>query len=39
MISIKVAPGRVEPYVSHKGSAWYQKTLSLRSTAISLEVR
>jgi hypothetical protein len=39
VISVKVAPGRAEAYVSPKGSAWYAKTLSLRSTAISLEVR
>ncbi|KAI8465728.1 MAG: pyruvate kinase [Monoraphidium minutum] len=36
-ISIKVAPGRAERYVSPKGSAWYAQTLSLRSTAIALE--
>ncbi|KIY96424.1 pyruvate kinase [Monoraphidium neglectum] len=36
-ISIKVAPGRADKYVSPKGSAWYAKTVSLRSTAISLE--
>lgn len=32
-----MAPGRAEKYVSPKGSAWYAKTLSLRSTAICLE--
>ena len=38
VVSIKVAPGRAEQYVSHKGSTWYEPTLSLRSTAIALEV-
>ncbi|GBF99836.1 pyruvate kinase [Raphidocelis subcapitata] len=37
VVSIKVAPGRAEQYVSHKGSTWYEPTLSLRSTAIALE--
>jgi hypothetical protein len=38
VVSVKVAPGRAEQYVSHEGSAWYEPTLSLRSTAIALEV-
>jgi len=38
VISVKVAPGRADAYVS-RTDAWHQQTLSLRSTAISLEVR